>query len=97
MPNTAKTVTAVIIVLLVAGGGYYWYTHMPSQTGSYATAQQNSGEATTATAVASLPGGTSDSDASLNSDTAAIDAQMNGLNTDNTDTNSSINDQPISQ
>jgi hypothetical protein len=97
MSNTTKIVTAVIVVIIIAGGGYYWYTHMPSEMGMASSADQNGTASGTAAAVASLPGGSSDSDAALNSDTAAIDSQMSGLSSDNTNVSSSINDQPVSQ
>ena len=96
MSNATKTVAAVIVLIIVAGGGYYVYTHTPSQTGSNVSSG-TPGMAATNTAVASLPGGSSNSDAALNSDTTAIDTQMSGLNTDNANTNSSLNDQAISQ
>jgi hypothetical protein len=52
---------------------------------------------TASNTAAALPGGSSDSDAALNSDAAAIDTQMSGLNADNANLNTSMNDQPITQ
>jgi flagellar basal body-associated protein FliL len=108
MNSTGKIVAGIIVLIIVVAGAFYWFMHSKSGTPSF-TASSTSMTATTsntasaqsgtidAAGAAALPGGTSDSDAALQQDTAAIDAQMGGLNTDNTNTSASLNDQPISQ
>ncbi len=65
---------------------------MASSTGNAAGTSGNvmtSGSASTAT----LPAGSNDSDASLQQDNAAIQAQMSGLDTDNSNTSAAMNAQ----
>jgi hypothetical protein len=82
----------VIIVVLLVLGGYFWYTHSVANDTSYATTQQDMG---------SMPGmneqtaTTSTSDATIIQDSAAVDTQMSGLDSDNSNMNQS--DQPIPQ
>ena len=111
MTTTGKIILGVIVAVIIIGGaGYYWYTSMQSVPSTAVTAatttDQNSVTQNTASAPAggtsgtnanALPSGSSNTDASLNQDTAAIDAQMSGLSTDNASANQSVNDQPITQ
>jgi uncharacterized protein (UPF0333 family) len=99
MNTTGKVIIGVIVVLVIAGGAYYWYSHMQSESSAAMTASSTTAMMTGSAAAANnpLPSGTSTSDSSLNQDTAAIDAQMNGLDSDNTQTSASMNDQPVSQ
>lgn len=96
MSTTAKTVIAVVVVIVLIGLGY-WYVHTygvnGANTGSNGAAAAGIFNHTGSTANAQLPGGSSDSDAALNQDTAAIDAQMNGLSSDNANVTSATNDQ----
>ena len=110
MTTTGKIILGVIVAIIIIGGaGYYWYSSMHSVSNAAVTAtttDQNSTAQNTASAPAggtsgtnvnALPSGSSNSDAALTQDTAAIDAQMGGLNTDNASANQSVNDQPITQ
>lgn len=103
MTTTGKVLVGIIVVLIIAGGAYYWYaqTHNPAtaavQEASTPDAMAGMDMSTSSMQKSDLPSGTGTSDTSLNQDTAAIDAQMNGLDSDNSDVNSSINDQPVSQ
>ncbi len=72
MSKNEQVSIAVIIVLVLAGLGYYWYQH------TAATPEKETFVHTPAT----LPSGTDTSDAGIQQDTAAIDAQMAGLSSD---------------
>jgi len=89
MSSTAKVVWVIVILAIIAGA-YYWYTQ--SQGGTMAPMQMATTSPMTGTSSAS---NSDTSNAALVQDTAAIDSQMSGLNSDNTNMNSS--DQPVSQ
>ena len=92
MSNTSKTVIWVVVVLIVLGGVWMLldkptdeYAVAPAPTVTTTeTAPQDQGAAmtTTTATTASVSNPSDTSDASINSDSAAIDAQMKGLNTD---------------
>ncbi len=80
MSQNTKVGVAVVVVLVLAGGAYYWYQHMnPTSTATFVNTP------------ATLPSGSDTSDQGLQQDTAAIDAQMKGLSTDQATVNSSVN------
>jgi uncharacterized protein HemX len=81
MSQNTKVAVAVVVVLVLAGGAYYWYQH----------SMNSAPAATFVNTPATLPSGTNTSDQSLQQDTAAIDAQMKGLSTDQATVNSSVN------
>ena len=83
--NTRQKVTAgvFIIVVLIIGG--LWYFMQDSQTPSTNTEDQ------------STQSETDSADASIDQDLSGIDTQMADLNADLSSTDSSFNDQPISQ
>lgn len=82
MSQNAKIATAVVVVLVLAAAGYYWYHSMkPADAGDVFT-----------NASTTLPSGTSTTDNSLEQDTAAIDAQLKGLSSDQATVNSSVNE-----
>ena len=106
MTTTGKVIFGIIAaIIIIGGGGYYWYKSMHSAVPTTAVeattttdqAATTPAPATNAATANALPSGTSNTDASLNQDTAAIDAQMTGLGTDNASANQSVNDQPITQ
>ncbi|MDB5237162.1 MAG: hypothetical protein JWL88_264 [Parcubacteria group bacterium] len=82
MSKNAKIATAVAVVLVLGGLGYYWYSdEIKAPTAS----------ATFVDTPATLPSGTDTSDQSLQTDTAAIDAQMKGLSADQATMSSTVN------
>jgi hypothetical protein len=100
----AKWIIGIIIVVLLAGA--LWYSGvlssfglgmMPSQTAT--TTQETA--TTTQQAVAQPENGmaaTNDaSDAAITQDTAAVDAQMQGLGSDSAAVDSSLNDKQTAQ
>jgi hypothetical protein len=97
----AKWIIGIIIVILLAGA--LWYSGVLGNMGmkSSQTATTTPQAATTTQAVAQPEDGmsaTNDaSDAAIAQDTAAIDAQMHGLATDNSNVDSSMNDKETAQ
>lgn len=82
MSRNAKIAIAVVAVLVLAAAGYYWYHGMqPKDAGDVFT-----------NASTTLPSGTSTTDDSLQQDTAAIDAQLKGLSSDQATVDSSVNE-----
>ena len=100
----AKWIIGIIIVALL--GGALWYSGVLNgvlgmNTSPVATTTP---EVATTTPVAAAPqpengmAATNDaSDAALTQDTAAIDAQMQGLNSDNANVDSSMSDKAVTQ
>ena len=103
MTTTGKVLVGIVVVLILAGGAYYWYSSTHSavnptlQTATSTDSMQGMQTQGSTESASVLPSGSGTSDASLNQDTAAIDSQMTGLDSDNASVNSSVNDQPISQ
>jgi uncharacterized protein HemX len=99
MSTTGKVVTGIVVALIVFGAGYYWYSQSNANavaTGTAAsepiTAQTQSGSLMQSTSSAQpLP---KTSDAALAQDSAAIDAQMNSLDSDTTSVNQSLSANP---
>jgi flagellar basal body-associated protein FliL len=82
MSNTSKIVTAIIVIVLIIVG-VVWYM---GQSGSSVSNSNTAAATATAQPVAVAPAPLDTSDTSINSDLTTIDAQMNGLSADNTDT-----------
>ena len=79
MTQNAKIATVIAVVLVLGGLGYYWYVNMmPKPVDTFVNTP------------ATLPSGTDTSDQSLQTDTAAIDAEMKGLSSDQTSVDSSV-------
>jgi hypothetical protein len=99
----AKWIIGIIIVALI--GGALWYSgflgKMLTPPPAAAPATSSTQSTTTQQAVAQPEDGmsaTNDaSDAALSQDTAAIDAQMQGLTSDTAQVNASAADQPVQQ
>jgi hypothetical protein len=94
MDTTGKIIVWVVVILIILGGLFYWYEYMHTPKVSTSMTATSSAMLPSAAATAAanpLPAGTSTSDAALSQDTAAIDAQMNGLDSDNTNMTSSVN------
>jgi hypothetical protein len=97
----AKWIIGIIIVALLAGA--LWYSgvlgnmHMtPSQTASSTPTTATTTQAT-AQPIDGMSANNDASDAAITQDTAAIDTQMQGLNSDNANVTSSMNDKETPQ
>src|SRR5665213_726819 len=101
----AKWIIGIIVVILIVAAALWYMGDLPGMTpsqtaSSTATTATTTQTAQTQTNVAQQNGmsGQSDtSDAAFTQDEAAIDTQMQGLNSDNTNVNSSLSDQPVQQ
>jgi hypothetical protein len=101
----AKWIIGIIIAALVIGG--LWYSGFLSTMltpPSATTSPTSSTQSTTTQQAAAQPqpengmsANNDASDAALSQDTAAIDAQMQGLTTDTAQVNASATDQPVQQ
>ncbi len=99
----AKWIIGIIIILLLAGA--LWYSGILSSLGMMSSQTPTSTPiAATTTPQALVPqpengmAATNDaSDAALAQDTAAIDAQMQGLSSDSANVDSSMNDKETAQ
>lgn len=105
-----KLLITIVVIAAIAGG--LWYTGWLSKIlpmipmmHSQAPAPEQAATTTSQTPVAQAPAPVNDlptaandaSDQALVQDTAAIDAQMQGLGSDNTSSSGSLNDKPVSQ
>ncbi len=92
MSQTNKVIVGVAVLAVVAGGAYYWFA-LHGKTDSMANQEKgsymNQGPAT----VTTLPSGSDTSDAALQQDSAAIDAQMKGLDSDSANVDQSVSQQ----
>jgi hypothetical protein len=102
MSSTGKIITGVIIVVVLVGAYMLIESHpattamAPDMTGT--TTTDSTGSLPAATTTTDLTTASSDdSDAALQQDSATINGQMSGLNSDNADTDSSMNDQAGTQ
>lgn len=101
MSKTGKIVLGVVIALLVVGGVWWWIdmqSGVPSAApgaGTGGTSTAVNSPAATSTASTSYPSG--DSDQSIDQDMTSLNAQMNGLSSDNASVTQSMNDQPVQQ
>ena len=101
MSKTGKIILWIVVVVIVVGGVWWW---MASRNGSPAAVlmsnnNNNVGMTTSSTVSGnqstSYPQG--DSDQSINQDITNLNAQMNGLSSDNASVTQSLNDQPVQQ
>jgi|TARA_R110000824_G_scaffold401771_1_gene615632 predicted negative regulator of RcsB-dependent stress response len=79
MSSSNKTVLAVIVVVAVALAGYYGYQWNQERQGAAFSDE-----------AAELPSGSSTTDSSLEEDAAAIDAELQGLDADNSSAEASL-------
>lgn len=96
----AKWIIGIIVVLLVAGA--VWYSGVLGNMHPAVTTTQTATTTPDTTATQPQPengmAATNDaSDAALTQDTAAVDAQMQGLTTDNSNVDSSLSDKQVTQ
>ena len=100
----AKWIIGIIIVILL--GGAVWYSGVLNNLGMMPSATPTSTPqaATTTPQAAAVPqpengmaANNDASDAAITQDTAAIDAQMQGLSSDNANVDSSLSDKPTAQ
>jgi hypothetical protein len=84
MNSTTKIVIAIIAVVLI-GGGLYWYAMQNGQLPGYPSAGTPVNDST------ALPSGSNTSDASLNQDMSAINANIQASNADSAQVNDSVN------
>ena len=97
----AKWIIGIIVVALVAGA--VWYSGALNKF-MQPTAMQETATTTPATTTQAAPqpengmaANNDASDAALTQDTAAVDAQMQGLTTDNSNVDSSLSDKEVTQ
>ena len=100
----AKWIIGIIIVALL--GGALWYSGLlsnlnmgmtPSQTPTSTPEAATTTQATVPQPENGMAATNDASDAAIVQDTAAVDAQMQGLTTDSASVDSSMNDQPVQQ
>jgi hypothetical protein len=95
MSPVVKTSIGVILLLSIAGG-LYWYLVMNKKAPvPQATVEQTL--VSTTPPVVTLPSGTEATDAALAQDLGAVDANLNGFATDNTDISNGLSDTPVQQ
>jgi cytoskeletal protein RodZ len=103
MSKTGKIILWVVIAVIVIGGIWWWWVASqsaapamaPAMNGTSTGANMAAASGTPASASTSYPQG--DSDQSINQDMTNLNAQMNGLNSDNASVTQSMNDQPVQQ
>lgn len=88
-----KWIVALVIIVLI-GGGAWWYLRGTPSPQTATTQQQATTTAQTPPPTDGMSAANDASDAAIEQDTAAVDAQMQGLSTDSANVNSSLNDQP---
>ena len=85
--NRTKVIWAVVIIVVLLVAGYFLFAkHALSPTNDMGLKP-----------APAAPSGTSTSDAALQQDAAAIDAQINGFSDDTATVDGSLNDTPVSQ
>jgi len=98
MSKTGTIILWVVIAVIVIGGIWWWIA--ASQSGTPAATSNSYGNTTPTTGAsttASSPYPQGDSDQSINQDMTSLNAQVNGLNSDNANVTQSMNDQPVQQ
>ncbi len=97
MSKTGKIILWVVVAAVVIGGIWWWVASQSSVAAPAVTNENGSlpNSTQTTTATTSYPQG--DSDQSIDQDMTSLDAQMNGLNSDNASITQSMNDQPVQQ
>ena len=96
MPKTGKIILWIVIAVIVIGGIWWWAAGQagaPTAPGGNNASTTNSTASTTASS--SYPQGSSNQ--SINQDMTNVNAQLNGLNSDNASVTQSMNDQPVQQ
>ena len=83
--STGKLIWAVVIVILLGAAYWYW----SSGKGAVVTPPNGSGT--------SMSSPSDTSDAALDQDTAAVDAQLSAAAADSTSADNSLNDKPVTQ
>ncbi len=86
MSSTVKWIVGAAVVLVVAGGLWYWLSASPTPPSGVSDNMMPANAASTSGAAS----GGDTSTAAINQDTAAIDAQMQGLNSDAANVNTSV-------
>ncbi len=82
MSLTSKIVLGLaILAVVLLGGFYYWHSTQPKASPT----------ATSNEEVTTLPSGSKSDDASIEQDFSSIDAQLQGVQSDNSDVNASVN------
>lgn len=99
MSNTTKVTVAVVALAVILGGAYYWYVSQPAtpEATTVGTATPNTNSVSSTSGASTLPSGTQTSNQALGQDLSAIDTQLSGLNSDNTNVSQSVNDQQVQQ
>lgn len=80
MSQTSKIVLGVAVLAVVALGVFYYWHAM----------QQTAPAGTESAEVTSLPSGAKTDDASIEQDLSSVDAQLQGVASDNSDVNTSV-------
>lgn len=101
----AKWIIGIVVIIIAAAAlwwsGWLGNSHMapatPAQTATTTAQQQAQNQQSAVEQQNGMSANNDASDAAITQDTAAIDAQMQGLSQDNSNVNSSLNDQPVTQ
>ncbi|HUC01734.1 MAG TPA: hypothetical protein VMA75_02415 [Candidatus Paceibacterota bacterium] len=98
MSKTGKILSGVVIAIIVIGGVWWW---IDAQNGTVPTALAPGANGTSSVANSPAAASTSypqgDSDQAIDQDMTSLNAQMNGLSSDNASVTQSMNDQPVQQ
>lgn len=97
-----KKVLIGIVLLAIAGAGLWWSgllnDYLPGRQAPAPAEQATTTPQQQAQPVSDLPTDTGDSsDAAVVQDSAAVDAQLQGLSSDESSADSSLNDKPTAQ
>jgi cell division protein YceG involved in septum cleavage len=82
--KTTKIFILVLVLVAIVAAGYYWFVIKEGGKKTVSDIFNN------ASAVVTLPSGSSTTDTSLKLDAAAIDAQLAGLSSDSASVDSSV-------
>ncbi len=100
MSKTVKIILWIVVVVIVVGGIWWW---MASRSGGPVSENYTAPTSTAAGAASSTASSTQtaypqgNSDQAINQDMTSLNAQMNGLSSDNASVTQSMNDQPVQQ
>lgn len=95
MSTTGKVILWIVVAVIVVGGIWWWAASQNSGAPAVTATNGGGSPAASSTASTSYPQG--DSDQSINQDMASVNAQLNGLSSDNASITQSMNDQPVQQ
>lgn len=95
MSTTGKVILWIVVAVIVVGGIWWWAASQNS--GAPAVTATNGGGSPVASTTASTSYPQGDSDQSINQDMTSVNAQLNGLSSDNASITQSMNDQPVQQ